>query len=355
MILFLFLAHLAVGIVFSLVFVSREAGVKFFRFNAGLAVILLGVAFALRPPEASANEAGRLAVLALAVLEAAMLLYWGTVGRALASIRPAIVGIADHLYRRPRYKAGQARRAGQRWRSPASSACRAPGGIATILATALRHPVAQVSHLQSIARSTSPRWSSGGGGGRRRLSGDRQLAARHGQLMGYILSVSGIFFGSSCSSSGWSARIHVGDGQDLIDAIGDGHPTSTFSPSSARCWRILCWRRVPLQNVDIGPDCTRSGTPQFQLMNRVRAGSSARDPMCRRHFRAAVQSANDLNPRDLPGYRAQMAAAEVRRRCRTARGHARCATRWRTSGWRSVRLPGPRGWEDDTARIWRAR
>jgi len=93
-ILFLFLAHLAIGIVFSLVFVSREAGVKFFRFNAGLAVVLLGVAFVLRPPEASATEAGRLAVLALAVLEAAMLLYWGTIGRALASVRPAIVGVA---------------------------------------------------------------------------------------------------------------------------------------------------------------------------------------------------------------------------------------------------------------------
>ena len=58
MILFLFLAHLAVGIVFTLVFVSREAGVKFFRFNAGLAAILLAVAFAFRPPEASATERG---------------------------------------------------------------------------------------------------------------------------------------------------------------------------------------------------------------------------------------------------------------------------------------------------------
>ncbi len=94
MILFLFLAHLAVGIVFTLVLVSHEAGVKFFRFNAGLAVILLAVGFAFKPPEASASEAGRAAVIALGVLEAAMLLYWGTVGRALASVRPAIVGLA---------------------------------------------------------------------------------------------------------------------------------------------------------------------------------------------------------------------------------------------------------------------
>jgi protein NrfD len=93
-ILFLFVAHLAVGIVFTLVFVSREAGVKFFRFNAGLAAILLAVAFALRPPEASATAAGRLAVLALVVVEAALIVYWATVGRALASVRPAIVATA---------------------------------------------------------------------------------------------------------------------------------------------------------------------------------------------------------------------------------------------------------------------
>jgi protein NrfD len=93
-ILFLFLAHLAVGIVFTLVFVSREAGVKFFRFNAGLAAILLGVAFALRPPETLSTDVGRVAVLALVVVEAAIVLYWATVGRALASIRPAVVATA---------------------------------------------------------------------------------------------------------------------------------------------------------------------------------------------------------------------------------------------------------------------
>jgi protein NrfD len=94
MILFLFLSHLAVGIVFTLVFVSREAGVKFFRFNAGLAAILLAVAFALRPRETSATEIGRLAVIALVVAEAAILVYWATVGRVLASVRPMIAGTA---------------------------------------------------------------------------------------------------------------------------------------------------------------------------------------------------------------------------------------------------------------------
>ena len=46
MILFLFLSHLGVGIALTLVFVSREAGVKFFRFNAGLAAILIAIALA---------------------------------------------------------------------------------------------------------------------------------------------------------------------------------------------------------------------------------------------------------------------------------------------------------------------
>jgi protein NrfD len=94
MVLFLFLAHLAIGIVFTLVLVSREAGVKFFRFNAGLAALLMVAAFTFRPPDASASDAGRIAFDALIVFEAAVVLYWATVGRTLASIRPAIVGTA---------------------------------------------------------------------------------------------------------------------------------------------------------------------------------------------------------------------------------------------------------------------
>jgi protein NrfD len=91
MVLFLFLSHLAIGIVFTLVFVSREAGVKFFRFNAGLAALLMVAAFTFRPPEvSSASEWGRIAFGALIVLEAAIVIYWATVGRTLASIRPAI-------------------------------------------------------------------------------------------------------------------------------------------------------------------------------------------------------------------------------------------------------------------------
>ena len=90
--IFLFLSHLGLGIVFTLIFVSREAGVKFFRFNAGLAAILIAIGFAFRPSDAAgASEAGRIGFLALAVAEAAVVMYWATVGRVLASIRPAAV------------------------------------------------------------------------------------------------------------------------------------------------------------------------------------------------------------------------------------------------------------------------
>jgi protein NrfD len=95
-VLFLFLAHLGVGIVFTLVFVSREAGVKFFRFNAGLAAVLIAIALAFRygagEPVSSGQE--RLSLAALGCAEAALVLYWATVGRALARIRPAIVAVA---------------------------------------------------------------------------------------------------------------------------------------------------------------------------------------------------------------------------------------------------------------------
>jgi len=93
-VLFLFLAHLGVGIMATLVAVSREAGVKFFRFNAGLAAILIAVALAFRPSGANDAIAGNIALIALVASELGILLYWATVGRALASIRPAIVTVA---------------------------------------------------------------------------------------------------------------------------------------------------------------------------------------------------------------------------------------------------------------------
>src|SRR5216110_2519 len=100
-ILFLFLSHLGVGIVFTLVFVSREAGVKFFRFNAGLAAILIAVALAFRYQSSTVLERldglrglETIALIALVVSEAAIVLYWATVGRMLARIRPTIVTVA---------------------------------------------------------------------------------------------------------------------------------------------------------------------------------------------------------------------------------------------------------------------
>jgi hypothetical protein len=98
-VLFLFLAHLGVGIVITLAFVSKDAGVKFFRFNAGLAAILVAIALAFRygalgTVESSHSDLDRFALLALDISAAAAVVYWATVGRMLARIRPAIVAVA---------------------------------------------------------------------------------------------------------------------------------------------------------------------------------------------------------------------------------------------------------------------
>ena len=93
MILYLFLSHLGIGIFFTLALISREAGVKFFRFNAGLAAILIAIGFAFRPSDDTGTFATA-AFAGLAIAEAGIVLYWATVGRTLASIRPAIVALA---------------------------------------------------------------------------------------------------------------------------------------------------------------------------------------------------------------------------------------------------------------------
>jgi len=96
-ILFLFLSHLGIGIILTLLFVSRDAGVKFFRFNAGLAAMLLAIAVAFRPLSDSLDTGSpaRIAFVALIVAEACVVIYWATIGRVLASIRPAIFGTAS--------------------------------------------------------------------------------------------------------------------------------------------------------------------------------------------------------------------------------------------------------------------
>ena len=90
-VLYLFLAHLAVGIAASLLLVAPAAGVKFFRFNAGLAAILLLIALAFRPDIPAGAPGSGVGFAALAVAAGAVLLYWATIGRALARLRPLLL------------------------------------------------------------------------------------------------------------------------------------------------------------------------------------------------------------------------------------------------------------------------
>src|SRR5438477_6713177 len=94
-ILFLFLTHLGVGVTLVLAWVGKDAGVKFFRFNAGTAVLLIGAGFALRT--APQTEHATLHVISLTTLlaaEAALVIYWATIGRMLAAVRPALLWTA---------------------------------------------------------------------------------------------------------------------------------------------------------------------------------------------------------------------------------------------------------------------
>src|SRR5215207_51240 len=93
-ILFLFLVHLGIGITLVLVWVQREAGVKFFRFNAGTAALLIAIGFALRPDAANPGTLHTASTTALLICEAALVIYWATIGRMLASIRPALLWTA---------------------------------------------------------------------------------------------------------------------------------------------------------------------------------------------------------------------------------------------------------------------
>ena len=105
-VLFFFLAHLGVGIAFTLLFVHRDAGVKFFRFNGGLAAVLLGIALAFRyqavlmPPIEEPSGIGAVSVgaslsdIALVVSAAITLFYWATIGRVFTRARTAILAAA---------------------------------------------------------------------------------------------------------------------------------------------------------------------------------------------------------------------------------------------------------------------
>ncbi len=94
-VLSLFLSHLGIGIAFTLLLVGHTAGVKFFRFNAGLGVVLLLVALAFRPEGAAiGGDARGLAAAAWMGATGALLVYWATVGRALAAVRPVLLWAA---------------------------------------------------------------------------------------------------------------------------------------------------------------------------------------------------------------------------------------------------------------------
>lgn len=93
-VLYLFLTSLGIGIVFSLVFVAREAGVKFFRFNAGLAAVLIAIALAFRPALGTGAFAPP-ALAAVVVTEALVVFYWATIGRAFSRYRSVIVSAAS--------------------------------------------------------------------------------------------------------------------------------------------------------------------------------------------------------------------------------------------------------------------
>ena len=92
-VVYLFLAHLGVGIAFTLLLVSKEAGVKFFRFNAGIAALLITGALAFRPDGSPAITPA--SVLALEVAVVALAIYWVIAGRAWGRFRPYLAMVAS--------------------------------------------------------------------------------------------------------------------------------------------------------------------------------------------------------------------------------------------------------------------
>ena len=96
-VLYLFLAHLGIGIAFTLLLVSKEAGVKFFRFNAGLAAALLAAALAFRPDPSAVGGgvAHRGAVVALGIALGCLTIYWIIAGRVWAWLRPPLATAAS--------------------------------------------------------------------------------------------------------------------------------------------------------------------------------------------------------------------------------------------------------------------
>jgi hypothetical protein len=91
-VLYLFLAHLGIGIAFTLLLVSKEAGVKFFRFNAGVAAALLAAALAFRPASDAAPNIAAYAnsIVPVAIALGCLTLYWIIAGRVWGWLRPPL-------------------------------------------------------------------------------------------------------------------------------------------------------------------------------------------------------------------------------------------------------------------------
>jgi hypothetical protein len=96
-VLYLFLAHLGVGIAFTLLLVSKGAGVKFFRFNAGVAAALIAAALTFRPAAGvvGADVAHGASTVALGVALACLTIYWIIAGRIWAWLRPPLAVLAS--------------------------------------------------------------------------------------------------------------------------------------------------------------------------------------------------------------------------------------------------------------------
>jgi hypothetical protein len=94
-VVYLFLAHLGIGIAFTLLLVSKEAGVKFFRFNAGLAAALVAAALAFRPDPAPTQHVATTGSLSALVISLGCLtMYWLIAGRVWAWLRPPLAALA---------------------------------------------------------------------------------------------------------------------------------------------------------------------------------------------------------------------------------------------------------------------
>ena len=212
---------------------------KFFRFNAGLAAVLLLVALAFRPETAAATPAATVGLWALGVSAGALLVYWATIGRALARIRPLLLWTTAAAGAVALVAQGLAAAAVESGPSAALtiasfvSSAALLGGACT--AMILGHwylvlPSMDVSLLQSIVRfhigSTVLRiavvggvlwaalatWESPSGAG----------------YASYVWSLDGVFLWQrvlfGLLGAGRAGLPHLGDGEDPLDPVGHRHP-----------------------------------------------------------------------------------------------------------------------------------